>query len=463
MLFNSPVFLFLFLPVTYVVFWSLQTKNARYIWLAISGYVFYGYWNPKFCLLMLFSTLVSYFAGVGFLRWDDNPRMRKVLLVLPIVVDLTLLGIFKYAGFAIDTINAVARYWTIHAPIEPVKIILPIGISFYTFHTITYIVDSYRRQIRPTRNFFEFACYVSLFSQLVAGPIVRFSELQSDLENIDHKNRRQMLDRGWSFFAIGLSQKILIADTIAAIVDPAFKNVAGLGTSGAWLCMLGYSYQLYFDFAGYSNMAVGLGYLFGMHIPQNFNSPYRALNPSDFWRRWHISLSRCLRDYLYIPLGGNRGAEWMTYRNLMITMLLGGLWHGAAWTFVLWGAYHGVLLGVYRMWPWIWDRQPEWTQRVLTFILAVFGWTLFRASSFHDAIVLFGRMLAVHPGEMFAGWPLLIGMLIVAGSIAHFGPNTFEMRHEWRPAWALGLATLVVLCLVAMYGGQVSPFLYFQF
>lgn len=463
MLFNSAIFLFLFLPITYFVFWGLRSKEARYIWLTLSGYVFYGYWNPKFCLLMLFSTLVSYTAGLGFLCWDDDPRKRKILLIAPIVVDLTLLAVFKYLDFGIETVNWLLAFWPMHAPLQPLQIILPVGISFYTFHTITYIVDSYRRQITPTRNFFEFSCYVSLFSQLVAGPIVRFSELQEDLENIDHKNSPRMRDLGWSFFVIGICQKMLIADTISAVIDPAFRNVTALSSGGAWLAMLGYSYQLYFDFAGYSNMAVGLGYLFGMHIPQNFNSPYRALNPSDFWRRWHISLSRCLRDYLYISLGGNRGPEWKTYRNLMITMLLGGLWHGAAWTFVIWGAYHGLLLGVYRRWPSLWDSQPVVAQRALTFLLAVFGWTFFRASNLGDALELFHRMLVPYGGSLMTGSGLLIVMIAIAAGFAHFGPNTFEMKHEWRPVQAFSLAILFALCLVSMYGGQVSPFLYFQF
>ncbi len=464
MLFNSAVFLFLFLPVAYVVFWTLQTKNARYVWLAISGYVFYGYWNPKFCLLMLFSTIVSYCAGLGFLRWPENRRKRKLLLIAPLTVDLLLLGVFKYAGLGVDTFNSVLSIWPVHAPLEPVRIILPIGISFYTFHTITYIVDSYRGKIKPTRNPFEFACYVSLFSQLIAGPIVRFSELQDDLDQIDRKDRRQGLNLGWSFFAIGLMQKMLIADTIAVVADPSFRNVTALSSAGAWLLMLGYSYQLYFDFAGYSNMAVGLGHLFGMHIPQNFNSPYQALNPSDFWRRWHISLSRCLRDYLYIPFGGSRaGAEWKTYRNLMITMLLGGLWHGAAWTFVVWGGYHGALLSVYRRWPAIWDEQPIWARRTFTFLLVVIGWALFRAPTWADATNLFSRLLWPHSGSWMTGAPVLLAMCIIAGTLAHFGPNTFEIRHQWRPATAFGMVCLVVLCLAAIYGGQVSPFLYFQF
>jgi alginate O-acetyltransferase complex protein AlgI len=463
MLFNSAVFLFLFLPITYIVFWWLRTRTARYVWLTITGYVFYGYWSPKFCLLMLFSTLVSYTAGLGFLRCPDAGWRRKALLIVPITVDLTLLGVFKYTGFAVQTINWLLHSISQHPPLEPVNIILPVGISFYTFHTITYIVDSYRRQIEPTRNFFEFSCYVSLFSQLVAGPIVRFSELQADLEGIDHKNRRQTLDIGWSFFSIGIIQKMLIADTLATIIDPALKAPASLGSAGAWLCMLGYSYQLYFDFSGYSNMAVGLGYMFGMHIPQNFNSPYRALNPSDFWRRWHISLSRCLRDYLYIPLGGSRGGEWKTYRNLMITMLLGGLWHGASWTFVVWGAYHGVLLSLYRLRPELWDRQPILVQRVLTYLLVVFGWVFFRAATWDDALIILNRMLLPHRGDMVTGWPVLLVMLMIAGAFAHWGRNTFELSHQWTPAYAAGLAGLFIVCLIALYGGQISPFLYFQF
>lgn len=462
MLFNSTIFLFAFLPIVYVVFWMLRTKNARYIWLAVTGYVFYGYWNPAFCLLMLFSTLVSYFAGLGFLRWGTDARARRWLLVTPIAVDLLLLAYFKYADFGLSILNSALEY-TGRQPIPLLHILLPVGISFYTFHTITYIVDSYRGVIRPTSNFFEFACYVSLFSQLVAGPIVRFSELQEDLENIDHSNPRRYLEEACSFFIIGLSQKLLIADTIAQIIDPALKDVSSLSTMGAWLCVLGYTYQLYFDFSGYSNMAIGLGFLFGMHIPKNFDSPYRALNPSDFWQRWHISLSRCLRDYLYIPLGGNRKGEAKTYRNLLITMLLGGLWHGAAWTFIVWGAYHGLLLCFYRMFAGAWDRQPVWMQRAVMFLLAVIGWTVFRAPTMSDATGLLSRMVTPHAGADLIGTGMLAGTIAVAALLAHAGPSTFNLTHRWRPIPALALALAFVLCLLRIYGAESSPFLYFQF
>ena len=402
-------------------------------------------------------------AGLGFLKWNDNARARKWLLVTPIVVDLSLLGFFKYADFAIGSLNSLSAAAGQEYRWPLMHILLPVGISFYTFHTITYIVDSYRRDIEPTRNFFEFACYVSLFSQLVAGPIVRFRELQDDLEHINSKHWTAGLNIGWSFFVIGLAQKMLIADPIAAVIDPAFRNVHLLSTSGAWLCMLGYTYQIYFDFAGYSNMAVGLGHLFGMNIPQNFNSPYKALNPSDFWRRWHISLSRCLRDYLYIPLGGSRGSEARTYVNLMVTMLLGGLWHGASWTFVVWGAYHGALLSIHRRWSGVWDRQPVLLQRAFMFFLTIIGWVFFRAVTWGDATALLGRMFVPQEGTAVVGATLLATMIVIASTVAHVFRNSFEMRHVWRPVHAVGFAAVLILCLISMYGGQVSPFLYFQF
>src|SRR5690349_17473581 len=271
MLFNSFVFLCAFLPVTYTVFWLLRSASSRYVWLTITGYVFYGYWDPRFTLLMAFSTVVSYAAGLGFLRWED-PRHRKLCLVIPITVDLCLLGFFKYTNFLLSTVHDTAQLLHYDLAVPSWNIILPIGISFYTFHTISYVVDSYRRVVTPTRNFFEFSAYVSLFSQLVAGPIVRFRQIERDLEGLGRAPRTQWLYRGISFFVIGLVEKVMIADTLAAFVDPALANYAGLSTGGVWMAMLGYSLQLYFDFCGYSSMAVGLGYMFGLRIPQNFNS-----------------------------------------------------------------------------------------------------------------------------------------------------------------------------------------------
>jgi len=463
MLFNSFVFLFLFLPIVYFGFWRIHTKTRRYIWLTVASYVFYGTWNYKFCALMAFSTAVSYFAGVGMLEASD-PRRRKLFLIVPVTVDLLLLGFFKYFNFTVSSVAHLSAL--LHVPMRApaLNIILPVGISFYTFHTISYMVDAYRGVITPTRNFWEFSCYVSLFSQLVAGPIVRFRQIESDLENLDHADRTRWLNIGWSFFAIGMMKKVLLADTIAAVINPAWKDVAHLSTLGAWLCVLGYTYQIYFDFAGYSDMAVGLGYLFGIRLPQNFNSPYKASNISDFWHRWHMSLSTCLRDYLYIPLGGSRvSSRWLVYRNLMITMLLGGLWHGANWTFVLWGGYHGVLLCLYRLFGSAWERVPHLLQRIATFLLVVIGWVFFRSDNFSVAAAMLARMFTLSSGTLFPGLIGLLVALFISAAIAHFAANTFEIRHEWKPLTVAVLSLGYAAALLAIASGQESPFLYFQF
>jgi len=463
MLFNSFIFLFAFLPVCYLVFWSLRTASSRYVWLTLSGYVFYGYWNPWFCLLMAFSTLVSFLAGLGFLRWTLDERKRRLCLVIPIVIDLTLLGFFKYANFAVDSARHVVHFLGSDITLPHLNIILPVGISFYTFHTITYIVDSYRRVIRPTRNLFEFSAYVSLFSQLVAGPIVRFRQIEADLESLGQRERTRWLHVGVAFFITGLVEKVLVADTLAAFVNPAFAHYQSLSTAGAWLAMLGYTFQLYFDFSGYSSMAVGLGYLFGLRLPQNFNSPYKALDPSDFWKRWHISLSSVLRDYLYIPLGGNRNGEWQLYRNLMITMLLGGLWHGAGWTFVVWGAYHGLLLSLHRKVGASWDRLPAPARQVGMFLLVVIGWVFFRATDFTMATTLLSAMFAPTPGTLGIDVAVFLPVLLVAAWWAMLGPNVFEMAHglEWRSR--VVRTAQFAACLAVIAGSRASPFLYFQF
>jgi alginate O-acetyltransferase complex protein AlgI len=465
MLFNSLPFLYFFLPLAYFPYHLIKNKQFRYVWMTACGYVFYSFWNWKFTFLMLFSTVVSYLAGLG-LRSAVGPR-RRLFLVLPIVVDLSLLAFFKYANFALTSAFAAAHWLGIPAQVPVLEIVLPVGISFYTFHTITYIVDSYRGVITPTRNFFEFSCYVSLFPQLIAGPIVRFRQIEADLEHIDRDDQQDWARLGWSFFVIGMIKKVLIADTIAAMIDPALAAYGTLSSGDAWLCVLGYTYQLYFDFSGYCDMAVGLGYLFGLRLPQNFNSPYKATDIADFWRRWHISLSTCLRDYLYIPLGGNRGGTWLTNRNLMITMLLGGLWHGANWTFVFWGGYHGLLLVVHRAM----SSRPKVAPRVLrnaaTMLLVVIGWVFFRSHTFGMAVELLRKMFVLE--RTYSVLPTLpwssslAAVLIVSGGVAHLLPNTFELDHNWGPIASAGLACLFVLALFVIYGARSSPFLYFQF
>ncbi len=465
MLFNSLIFLFAFLPVTYTVFWLLRTSRSRYVWLAISGYVFYGYWDWRFCFLMAFSTLVSYTAGLGMLKWNGDERKRKLCLIIPVTVDLALLGFFKYANFGLTAFRGAMHSAGLDVNVPHLDIILPIGISFYTFHTISYIVDSYRRQITPTRNFWEFASYVSLFSQLVAGPIVRFRQIEEDLENIQGASRTRWLQRGISIFVVGLVEKVIVADTLAAFVNPILDHGHWHVASGAtlWLAMLGYTFQLYFDFSGYSSMAVGLGYLFGLRIPQNFNSPYKSLDPTEFWRRWHISLSSCMRDYLYISFGGNRGGTLATYRNLMLTMLIGGLWHGANWTFLVWGAYHGVLLAAHRMVGAQWDALPARIRQLGMVFFALVGWVFFRCTSLSMAAGVFGRMFSGAAGVGMVGASAALAAVAVAGVWGMYGPNIYDL--DYTPRWwkAAAVATAFGAALALIAGDRTSPFLYFQF
>jgi alginate O-acetyltransferase complex protein AlgI len=465
MLFNSYEFLFAFLPLTYFVFWSLKSANSRYVWLTITGYVFYGWWDPRFCLLMAFSTLVSFVSGLGIVRHAPGTAKRKAWLIFPITVDLAVLAFFKYADFGLQSVRASARLFGLDLQVPHLDIILPIGISFYTFHTISYIVDVYRGVVAPTRNWWEFTTYVSLFSQLVAGPIVRFRQIEADLEALGDSSRTQWLGRGISFFCIGLLEKCVVADTLAAMVDPAFARWTELSTIGTWLAVLGYTFQLYFDFSGYSSMAVGLGLLFGIRIPQNFDSPYKALDPSDFWKRWHISLSSCLRDYLYIPLGGNRDGVWRTYRNLMLTMLFGGLWHGASWTFVFWGGYHGALLCVHRLAGRRWDALPAAVRQFGMFLAALVGWVFFRATTFGEAVGILHR-LVVPTGGLVVSDVDLGALVVVMGAAAWWsmrGPNAFEMNHESTPRRFLLRAATFGVALGLIATSRPSPFLYFQF
>jgi alginate O-acetyltransferase complex protein AlgI len=462
MLFNSLPFLFFFLPITYFVFWRLRARTSRYVWLTITGYVFYGFWDYRFCALMAISTLISYLAGLAMLRWTSGTP-RTLCLWVPIALDLSLLGFFKYAGFTLMSLDGLAAWLGYELDVAPLNIVLPVGISFYTFHTITYIVDCYRGVVTPTRNFFEFSSYVSLFAQLVAGPIVRFRQIEADLDDVHHALARRDLERAWSFFVIGLGKKVLIADTIATVIDPALTNPAALSTVDAWLAAIGYTYQLYFDFSGYSDMAVGLGLMFGLRLPQNFNSPYKADGPADFWRRWHISLSTVLRDYLYIPLGGNRLGVTRTYANLLVTMLLGGLWHGAAWTFVAWGGYHGALLALERAFGSNWLRLPRLARQATTFVLVVVGWVLFRSTTYQMAVDWLHRLFVPQSAEQVFATPLLPAALVVAAVTAHGFPNTFELSHRWNGAAVTGLTVLFLAVMAVLYSGHETPFLYFQF
>lgn len=458
MVFNSDIFLFVFLPIVFTLFWLAKSKQQRYVLLTVSGFIFYGYWNWKFCFLLFLSAIISYTVALLIDR-TDNVRARRAWMIASIAVDLGILGFFKYYNFFADTVQGLT-----HAQWVPVlNVVLPIGISFYTFHTISYIIDVAARRVRPARNVFEYFTYVSLFSQLVAGPIVRFRQIEDDLEHIDEAPREDLMAKGIGFFAVGLVKKVIIADAIARGIDPLLASYTQLSFAGAWAAALGYTFQLYYDFSGYSDMAVGLGYMFGIRIPQNFNAPYRALGIGDFWRRWHISLSSWLRDYLYIPLGGNRLGLLRMNANLLVTMLLGGLWHGASWTFVAWGAYHGLLLAADRAAQPVLRRVPPLAYRAGTFVCVVIGWVLFRATDFTMAGVWLGKMAGIGTVNLTQPLPATLLAMLAVGLVASNAlPESWEIKFGARRRHALLYAAIFFLAYLFMNGRE-SVFLYYQF
>jgi alginate O-acetyltransferase complex protein AlgI len=456
MVFNSDIFLFAFLPIVLVLFWTMRNKQSRYVIMTVAGYVFYGYWNWHFCFLLLFSSLVSFTAG-NLMTRARSGRAKRTIVAFTVGTDLTLLGFFKYYDFLARSVSSLLP--GVHLPL--LDIVLPIGISFYTFHTISYVIDVSAGRVRATRNLFEYLTYVSLFSQLVAGPIVRFRQIEEDLEHLDGPPREDWVARGIAFFVIGLIKKVMIADHIASDINPMLQHVGSMTVIEAWVAALGYTCQLYFDFSGYSDMAVGLGLLFGLRIPQNFNSPYWALGITDFWRRWHISLSSWLRDYLYFPLGGNRHGTAMMFRNLMIVMLLGGLWHGANWTFVVWGGYHGLLLALDRLGAPFYSKLSRRVYQLQTFLLVVVGWVLFRSSTFDMALqwlrhMFVGRMGSLATVRHPAAWTAVA--LVIAATV----PEAWEMRFGTSRRWAVLWGVLFVMTYFFMNGKE-SVFLYYQF
>ena len=468
MLFNSYEFLFFLLPLTLALYYVLRSNEVRLLLLTLVSYLFYGWWDYRFCGLMILTTVVDYAAGLG-IHHARTQAGKKAWVLVSIVSGLSLIGFFKYYDLFAGTTNSLFSL-VLGQPVEMLPIlkpILPIGISFYTFHSMSYAIDVYRGAVVPARSFIHFSCFVSLFTQLVAGPIIRYRDMAAQLAARGHSWTKAAC--GVSFFVIGLVKKVILADAVAPMADHAF-GAESPGLIMAWAGIVAYTMQIYFDFSGYSDMAVGLGYLFGFQIPQNFHSPYKAASITEFWRRWHISLSTWLRDYLYISLGGNRKGTVRTYWNLFLTMLLGGLWHGASWTFMFWGAYHGLLLVLERALGGqsVLRRSPRAIQLAFTFLLVMVGWVFFRAPTFSGAVNYLGGMAGLHGtgidfwlvrSDFILAWLALPLTLAVA-----FGcPNTWEIKWRWNLGYAIVYALLFALCVAVMLVNSSSPFLYFQF
>ncbi|MCP4902703.1 MAG: MBOAT family protein [bacterium] len=463
MVFASTIFLFYFLPLFLVIYY-LAPRRARSLIIALASYLFYGWWRPDFVILMLISTVVDFACGKSIVRDQDCGKTGRVWVVVSATVNLGLLAYFKYANFGIDTLNAALAPFQLGS-LEWAEVVLPVGISFYTFQTLSYTIDVYRGTSQPVRGFTDFMCYVAMFPQLVAGPIVRYNTIAEQLHSRTHTGGK--FYRGVLAFQAGLAKKVLIADMLAPVADRAF-SMPELGLFDAWVGILAYTFQIYFDFSGYSDMAIGLGLMMGFRLPINFNRPYHAISITDFWRRWHISLSAFLRDYLYVPLGGNRKGPIRTYVNLAATMLLGGLWHGANWTFIAWGAYQGFWLIVERLGgkrP-FYSRVPQSVQIGLTFIVVIFGWVLFRAESITHAVSYAGSMLGVHGVEMGTALvvePLHIVAAVTAAVIVWGFPTTQTLVTRAAPQFAVAIQGAFLLALAQTHYADHVPFLYFQF
>jgi alginate O-acetyltransferase complex protein AlgI len=467
MVFSSVVFLFFFLPIFLAAYFLTPTTFGKNLTTLAFSLVFYSWGGPGFLLLLLGSIAFNFAAALIIDQFRG--RTRSILLAIAVTANLLLLGVFKYAGFVTENLASVLH--TFGVSIATTTIALPLGISFFTFHCLSYIIDVYRRRFAANRNPIEVALYIALFPQLVAGPIVRYKTVARQLHR-----RRHMLalaSAGARIFIIGLAQKVLIADQLAELVNVIFEKTPLPSMLESWIGLLSYTIQIYFDFNGYSNMAVGLGLILGFTFPRNFRLPYSSLSITEFWRRWHMSLSSWLRDYLYIPLGGNRGSAIETYRNLITVFLICGLWHGAAWTFVLWGIWHGLFLvferlGVGR----VLARLPILLRWTYTILAVMGGWVLFRADDLLSARLMFAGLVGRHgfgglSFDVHAALQPLVFLALFAGCTLAILPRVVRLPTMASPAvaaldgiWTFGLLLLAALQVSA---GAYSPFLYFRF
>jgi alginate O-acetyltransferase complex protein AlgI len=466
-LFNSYVFLFGFLPAVLAGWWGLSRwRQLRLAFLTGASWFFYAWWDWRYLPLLIGATSVDYVAGL-LIAGSESETRRRLLLAASLATNIGILAYFKFAGFFLETLNGIASGVGLPPDIATLHIILPVGISFYTFNSMSYTIDIFRRRIEPTHNVLEYTTFVALFPHLVAGPIVRFTDLASQLKRLTPRLTSRYAALGVFFISCGLVKKLLLADQLHPYIGRLYANHDHLGFLTAWAAAVGYSLQLYFDFSGYSDMAVGLAFLLGFRFPQNFNSPFKAENISDFWRRWHMSLASWFRDYLFIPLGGSRRGPRRTVLNLFITMFLVGLWHGAAWTFVVWGLVHGFFLGSHAV-----LRRAGWTpssvtiNRAVTFLLVCAAFVIFRSPSLGVAGDVLSSMAGLHGldsrSQLAALVPMNFALLVIALLVfVHSAPNTWQIR--LRPRVWQGVVTGAAAAIAVMTISQPHPFLYFQF
>lgn len=482
MLFNSYEFILLFLPITLIVYFFLNKQKllvASKAWLVLSSLFFYSWWNIKYLPLILISIIFNFSIGTSLSNIDNvklNKRKisKKTILIFGIVFNLLLLAYFKYTDFFISNINHL-----IENQITLLKIVLPLGISFFTFTQIAYLVDAYKGEIKEM-DYLNYSLFVTFFPHLLAGPILHHKEMMPQFDNLRKKffNHRN-LSIGLFLFFIGLFKKLILADTFALWANFGFDKATYLSFFEAWFVSLSYSFQLYFDFSGYTDMALGTALMFNIILPVNFNSPYKAIDIQDFWRRWHITLSRFLRDYIYIPLGGNKLGEFQTYQNLFLTFLIGGLWHGAGWNFIFWGALHGFALVINRLWKKINFKLHSIVAWLITFNFVNITWIFFRAKTWDDALKLLKGLFGFndiliprisHASISFKGlnsafeWNIdIVFMLVISFIIILVLKNSNELIKNFKPNYIyLIVISFLAFISILQLGGN-SEFLYFRF
>ncbi len=464
MVFSSLVFLFAYLVITLLIYY-ITPRKFRNLFLFFINLVFYGWGEPKLVLLMVFNIFFNYLGGFLVDRFRQDKRKKKLFLILTIVLDIGILAVFKYTGMITDTLNMLP-----FLNIPDLQISLPIGISFYTFQTMSYVIDVYRDDAPVSKSFINFGTYVALFPQLIAGPIVRYRDVAYQLDN-----RRETLDRftkGVKLFAVGLGKKVLIANQMGALTTAMFGNSDENGILGTWVGILAYAFQIYFDFSGYSDMACGLGNMFGFEFLKNFNYPYISTSITDFWRRWHISLSTWFKEYVYIPLGGNRKGVPRQIVNLLIVWGLTGLWHGASYNFIFWGLYYGILLIVEKfVLKRLLDKLPVFVRHIYTIIIVLIGWGLFYFTDVNQLFAFLGDLFNVTNGAFSESSLNLtlsyLPLLVVAGiASTPLGAKLYAKVADKKYIWiaeTLFVATVLFVSTASLVNQSYNPFLYFRF
>lgn len=486
MLFDSKVFILLFLPLVLIGYYAcsmLKRDKAGMIWIIAMSLLFYGYFKPIYLPIILGSVISNYFVSCGLHRLNKNHH-RKVLLVIGLILNIGLLFVFKYYNFFVESLNQFTG-----SSIPLLNVIMPLGISFFTFQQISYLVDGYHREM-PIYNFIEYAAYVLFFPQLVAGPIVLHKELIPQFRDKEKKFfSQEKFAKGIYAFALGLGKKVLVADTLGLLVDAGYSQISLLNSVDAFIVVLAYTLQIYFDFSGYCDMARGIGYMFNIELPNNFNSPYKALSISDFWKRWHMTLTRFLTKYIYIPLGGNRKGKLREYINILLVFGLSGLWHGAEWSYIVWGILHGIAMLIDRIFEKYLKVLPKFIRWGLTFCFVSLSWVYFRADSISQANQLIGKIFSMNftgvseeiysiiisleemlilqfiAGEWLNHLAILILViiLVIAVLACVFMKNTQEKMECFRPTVKKSLVTIFLLCYATISLTGASIFLYFNF